>query len=117
MIRAVVIDDSADLRLITKLWLELDGSAEVIGQAGDGLDGFRLLDDVDPDVVVVDVHMPGLDGVDLIRLLRHRGVSARLVAYSADERGLHEAVRAGADVGVLKTGESADLLRAVAAAA
>src|ERR1700710_2878798 len=71
MIKAVVIDDSADLRLVTKLWLELDGAAEVIGQAADGLEGFRLLDDVEPDVVVVDVHMPGMDGPSLIRMLRH----------------------------------------------
>lgn len=117
MIRAVVIDDSADLRSVTKLWLELDGAAEVIGQAGNGFEGFRLLDAVDADVVVVDVHMPGLDGLGLIRLLRHRATSARLIAYSADETVLAEAMAAGADVAVLKNGESEALLAAVAAAA
>lgn len=117
MIKAVVIDDSADLRSVTKLWLELDGAAEVIGQASDGLEGFRLLDDIHPDVVVVDLHMPGLDGVDLIRLLRHRAISARLVAYSADETGLKDALAAGADFAVLKNGESGALLAAVAEAA
>ena len=57
-----------------------------------------------------------IDGADLIRLLRHRAIGARLIAYSADEGGLKEALAAGADVAVLKTGEAADLLAAVAAA-
>jgi CheY-like chemotaxis protein len=113
MLRIVVVDDEPDLRMITRLWLEMDDLAVVTSEAADGFEAFRAIERDQPDVAVIDVNMPGLTGPELIRLLRLNCDGVRLVAYSADEGGLKEALRAGADVGVLKNGESRALLSAV----
>jgi CheY-like chemotaxis protein len=113
MLRIVVVDDEPDLRMITRLWLEMDEHVVVTAEAADGYEAFRLIERDPPDVAVIDVNMPGLTGPELIRLLRHSTSGIRLVAYSADEGGLTEALLAGADAGVIKNGESSALLDAV----
>lgn len=116
MLRIVVVDDEPDLRMITRLWLEMDALAVVTSEAADGYEAFRAIERDRPDVAVIDVNMPGLTGPELIRLLRFSNDGIRLIAYSADEGGLVEAVEAGADAGVLKNGESGALLDAVGCA-
>lgn len=114
MLRAVLVDDSADLRALTRLNLELDSDTEVVGEAADGLTGLDLIEQLRPDVAVIDLHMPGINGVELIQLLRqHRIVMTRLVAYSADDQALTRALDAGADAAVLKTSDLDVLLSAL----
>jgi two-component system nitrate/nitrite response regulator NarL len=110
--RAVVVDDSVSLRLLTCLALEDD--TEVIGEAADALEALELIETLRPDVAVIDVHMPGMDGVELIRVLRARGSRLRLVAHSADESSLAAAIGAGADAAVLKSPLCQELLDALA---
>jgi two-component system nitrate/nitrite response regulator NarL len=114
MQRAVVVDDSASLRLLTRLALEDADATEVVGEAADAREALELIDTLCPDVAIVDLHMPGMNGVELIEMLRTRGVKIRLVAYSSDETGLVEALRAGADAAVLKSPQCAGLLTALA---
>ena len=115
MLRAVVVDDSASLRLLTRMTIEDGGGAEIIGEACDGFEGLDLIEQLaGPDVAIIDLHMPRMDGVELIVSLRGRRAKTRLVAYSSDEVALAAALRAGADAAVLKTGRSEDLLGAIA---
>jgi DNA-binding NarL/FixJ family response regulator len=114
VLRAVVIDDAASLRMVTSFCLENDGVAEVIGHACDGDEGLALIEALRPDVAIIDMHMPGMDGAELIETLRGRDINSRLVAYSSDEAALLVALRVGADAAVLKCSRAAGLLDAVA---
>jgi two-component system nitrate/nitrite response regulator NarL len=114
VLRAVLVEDSADLRMLTRFTLEDGCCAEIIGEACDGLDGLDMIEALQPDVAIIDLHIPGLNGVQLIECLRSRSATTRLVAYSSDDVALRDALAAGADAAVLKTGFSGPLLSAVA---
>jgi DNA-binding NarL/FixJ family response regulator len=113
MLRAVVIDDEADLRLLARLMLEDDGAVEVIGEACTASDALHLIHDLAPDIAIIDIHLPDMSGVELIHLLRDAAMTTRLVAYSSDDLALAEALHAGADKAVLKSGRSDELIAAV----
>jgi DNA-binding NarL/FixJ family response regulator len=91
----------------------------VLGEAGDGAEAVRLAEALRPDVILMDLRMPGLDGVAAITELARRGVAARvlvLTTYDTDSDVL-AAVGAGATGYLLKDAPRAELLRAVRAAA
>ncbi len=91
----------------------------VLGQAGDGAEAVRLAEALRPDVILMDLRMPGLDGVAAITELARRGVAARvlvLTTYDTDSDVL-AAVEAGATGYLLKDAPRAELVRAVRAAA
>lgn len=115
VLRAVVVDDEANLRLLVRYVLEDDGIAEVVGEACNGNDAVRMIQDLAPDVAIIDIHLPGMNGIDLIERLRDAAVTVRLVAYSTDDHALADAMRAGADIAVLKTGRSDELVAALVA--
>lgn len=112
--RVVLVDDSPDLRLLVCLAVADRDGVHVIGEADDGFTGLRLIQRLQPDVAIVDVHMPRMTGVELIKILRFRGLGLRIIAHSNDEEGLAEALRAGADVAVMKSATSSALLTALA---
>lgn len=115
MLRAVVIDDEADLRLLARYMLEDDGMIEVIGEACNGGEALAMIGELLPDIAIIDIHLPDMSGVELIQLLRHTTMTTRLVAYSSDDLALADAMRAGADTAVLKSGRSEELLAALVA--
>jgi two-component system, NarL family, nitrate/nitrite response regulator NarL len=115
VLRAVLVDDEVDLRMLTRFTLEDEGNTEVIGEAGDALEALDLIEQLTPDVAIIDIHLPGMNGVQLIAFLRSKSDVPRLVAYSSDDLALGDALRAGADAAVLKTGQSEALLLAVCA--
>jgi DNA-binding NarL/FixJ family response regulator len=91
----------------------------VLGQAGDGAEAVRLAEALQPDVILMDLRMPGMDGVAAITELASRGIAARvlvLTTYDTDSDVL-PAIEAGATGYLLKDAPSAELLRAVRAAA
>jgi DNA-binding NarL/FixJ family response regulator len=113
-LRTVIVDDSAAQRTLVGLAIERAGDGVVVGEARDGFEGLRVIGRTAPDLAVVDLHMPGMGGIELIQYLRSRSsLQTRLVAYSSDEAGLQEALRVGADVGVTKSADAADLVRAI----
>ncbi len=111
--RAVIVDDEESVRTLTRYYLEDDGGFEIVGEADNGLDALELIDHTAPDVAVIDIMMPGLDGVEVIRQLRAHGTTTRLVAFSADPGSLAAAAQAGADATVVKSGNFGDLLSAI----
>ncbi|GGL87698.1 response regulator [Nakamurella endophytica] len=115
-VRLVVVDDHPVVRDGIKGMLQADDRVEVVGEAGDGLEALALVDRTDPDLVLMDLRMPVLDGVGAIRRLRSRG-GARprilvLTTYDTD-RDIHAAVDAGADGYLLKASTRAELVAAV----
>jgi DNA-binding NarL/FixJ family response regulator len=103
-IRVLVADDDPSFRSSVCDLIERQPGLEVVATAADGLRAIELTDDVDPDAVVLDVHMPLLDGVSTAARLRRDHPSLCLIALTGDdEPALHEAVReAGADEVLLK---------------
>jgi DNA-binding NarL/FixJ family response regulator len=104
-IRVLIADD--DPAFLNSLQELIDRQPElmVIGAAADGLEAIELVEQLDPDAVVLDLHMPRLDGVSATARLRHDHPSLCLIALTGDEApALHDAVReAGADDVLLKS--------------
>lgn len=69
-IRVLICDDVAMLRELLRYELEEDDDVVVVGEADNGLDGVRLVEELGPDVVVLDLAMPGIDGLEAITLMR-----------------------------------------------
>ncbi|MBL7486963.1 response regulator transcription factor [Frankia sp. AgB1.9] len=118
-IRLLVVDDHPVVRdgLIGMFAREPD--VEVVGEAADGAQAVRLAAQLRPDVILMDLRMPGMDGVTAIRELARGGAGARvlvLTTYDTDSHVL-PAIEAGATGYLLKDAARDDLLRAVRAAA
>jgi two-component system, NarL family, response regulator LiaR len=117
-IRVLVVDDHAVVREGLRTFLELQDGIEVVGEAADGRDAVRTAAELRPDVVLMDLVMPRLDGVAAMRELRRRLPSSRVIvltSFAEDDR-LLPAIQAGAAGYLLKDVEPRELARAVRAA-
>jgi DNA-binding NarL/FixJ family response regulator len=114
-IRVLVADDQPLVRSGFRMVLEDRPDLELVGEAGDGAEAVSLVDELDPDVVLMDVRMPGLDGVEATRRLVAAGSRARilvLTTFDLDEY-VYAAIRAGASGFLLKDVEPAELVDAI----
>jgi DNA-binding NarL/FixJ family response regulator len=114
-IRVLLCDDQALVRSGFRLILEAREDIEVVGEADDGREAIELARQVDPDVILMDVRMPNLDGVEATRLLVAEGSRARiliLTTFDLDEY-VYAAIRAGASGFLLKDVEPAQLVDAI----
>ena len=109
--RVVIADDHRLILDGIRRALEADGSFEVVGETLDGAQVVELVDKTRPDLVVLDVRMPGMDGLDCLEQIRSRFPATKVVMLSAspDEVLIETALRSGASAYVLKTVEPADL--------
>jgi DNA-binding NarL/FixJ family response regulator len=119
-IRVLVADDHAAVRLGLVMILagardaRGDADIEVVGEAGDGATAVRLARALRPDVVLMDVRMPGLDGIEATRDLVGNGICDVLVLTTFDlDDYVHEALRAGAAGFLLKSVEAPKLIESV----
>jgi DNA-binding NarL/FixJ family response regulator len=115
-IRVVLVDDQQLVRAGFRLILETERDIEVAGEAGDGRAGVELVRRLRPDIVLMDIRMPDLDGVEATRLLASSGSSGPkvliLTTYDADEYVV-EALRAGASGFLLKDAPPQQLIDAI----
>ena len=109
-VRVLLADDHTMLREGLRRSLELEGF-EIVGVASDGLEAVHLVEDVDPDIVLMDVTMPTLDGVGAVRMLRERGARAQVVMLTMhdDNDLLVDAMRAGAAGYLVKDCSTSDI--------
>jgi DNA-binding NarL/FixJ family response regulator len=117
-LRVVVVDDDALFRATLRRLLAIAG-VEVLGEAGDGHEALQLVRELAPDVVLMDIHLPRLDGVRATERIAAFAPEVRVVVltHSADERDVVEAVMAGASGYLLKDAPAEELLTGVRAAA
>ncbi len=110
-IRVLLADDDRPFLEALSPLIERQPELAVVGIAFDGLAAIELADELEPDAVVIDLHMPRLDGVTAVARLRHDHPSMCVIALTGDEHAaLHEAVtEAGADA-VLVKNEFLDVL-------
>jgi DNA-binding NarL/FixJ family response regulator len=117
MIRVALVDDQELVRAGFRVLIESASDVEVVGEAGNGDDGFALVENEKPDVVLMDIRMPGTDGLEATRRILDRAdlKDVRvliLTTFDLDEY-VHEALRAGASGFLLKDTSPDDLLDAI----
>jgi DNA-binding NarL/FixJ family response regulator len=117
-IRVLVVDDHAVVREGLRTFLELQEGIEVVGEAADGAQAVDQAVALEPDVVLMDLVMPRLDGIGAMRELRRREVPTRVIVLTSflDDERLMPALQAGAAGYLLKDVEPAELARAVRSA-
>jgi DNA-binding NarL/FixJ family response regulator len=86
-VSVVVCDDVPELRQLARAVLEEEGEMEVVGEAGDGREALEVIERLQPDVVVLDLSMPELDGLEAIPLIHQVAPSTEIVVFSGFEEG------------------------------
>lgn len=117
MIRVLLADDQLVIRAGLRVLLEGEGDIIVTGEASDGEQAVSLARDTLPDVALMDIRMPGLDGVEATRVIagdpRLSGVKVLILTTLESDEYVFEALRAGASGFLVKDGDVAEVLRAV----
>ena len=114
-IRVVLVDDHAVVRMGFKLLLETTDDIEVVAEAEDGESACRLYGEIHPDVLVMDISMPGMGGVEAVRRILAHDRRARILALSAHEDTSHpkRVLKAGALGYLCKRGAPEALIAAI----
>ncbi len=118
-ITIVLADDHQVVRQGLRVLLEAELNFRVIGETGNGVEVVRLVERLGPDVLVLDLMMPGLNGLEVTRQIRKRSQKTRVVILSMhkDEAYVIQALKNGAAAYVLKDSSAVDLVKAVQEAA
>jgi DNA-binding NarL/FixJ family response regulator len=113
-ITAVLADDHAIVREGFAALCSAHG-IRILGQCSEGFSALELIAELKPDFAILDLHMPGMTGIEVIRRLRSSGCQAKLMilSISREEATVMEALRAGADAYLLKDGPARHLLDAI----
>lgn len=115
----LLIDDHPMLRSGVKQLISLEPQLKVIGEASNGQQGIELAEELDPDLILLNLNMPGMNGLETLDQLRTRTLSGRVVVFSVSnhEDDVISALKRGADGYLLKDMEPEDLLRSLHQAA
>lgn len=110
--RVLVIDDHPLLRKGVCQLLELTDGFTVVGEAASGREGIELAKQLDPDLILLDLNMKGINGLETLRTLRDMGEDARIILLTVSNapEDLIAAIRAGADGYILKDNDPDDIL-------
>jgi NarL family two-component system response regulator LiaR len=119
MIRLMLVDDHKMVREGLKMYLSTEDDIEVVGEAADGAAGAKLAAELKPDVILMDLVMPGTDGIEGTRLCREASPGSRVIALTSmpDDELVMPAIRAGALSYLLKDVSAEELAQAIRSAA
>jgi NarL family two-component system response regulator LiaR len=117
-IRVLLVDDHGVVREGLRAYLELESDIEVVGEAKDGREAVRRAQELGPDVVLMDLVMPVMDGVEATATIKQQWPSTRVIALTSfvDDERVVPAIKAGATSYLLKDVAAVDLVRAIRAA-
>jgi NarL family two-component system response regulator LiaR len=118
-VRALIVDDHNVVRQGLRFLLEHEPDIEIVGDCPDGESAVRAVDDLVPNVVLLDLQMPGLDGIATLRLIKAHSPATQVIVLTSHQGDdlVFDAVRAGATSYLLKTAGVDEVVRAVRAAA
>jgi NarL family two-component system response regulator LiaR len=114
-IRVLIVDDHGVVREGLRAYLELEPDIQVVGEARDGHEGVRRAEELHPDVVLMDLVMPRMDGVEATAAIKQHQPDAHVIVLTSflDDDRVVPAIRAGATSYLLKDVAAADLARAI----
>src|SRR5512143_2845478 len=114
-IRVLIVDDIAETRENVKKLLQFESDVEVVGAARSGKEGIQLAQELDPDVVLMDINMPDIDGIAATEAIRHRSPHIQVVILSVqgDQNYMRRAMLAGARDFLTKPPMGDELISAV----
>jgi DNA-binding NarL/FixJ family response regulator len=117
--RVLIVDDHAVVRQGLRTFLDLEPSLEVVGEAANGVEAVRAARRLKPDVILMDLLMPEMDGITAIQLIRQEFPEIEIIALTSvlEDASVMGAVRAGAIGYLLKDTQADELMRAIKAAA
>ncbi|MDF3867335.1 two-component system response regulator NarL [Pseudomonas denitrificans (nom. rej.)] len=117
--RILLVDDHPMMRKGVVQLLEFEDDLEVVGEAGSGEEALRMAAELEPDMILLDLNMKGMTGLDTLRAMRENGEDARIVVFtvSDDRNDVINVLRAGADGYLLKDMEPERLLEHIRQAA
>ncbi|TVP68197.1 MAG: DNA-binding response regulator [Nitriliruptor sp.] len=95
-VRTLIVDDQATFRSAARLVVDLSDGFEVVGEAETGEDAVSLAAELQPDLVLMDVNLPGIDGLEATRRILASGSEARILVLSTYSRGEYEAAATAA---------------------
>lgn len=118
-IRVLIADDHAVVRQGLKMFLSLNSDFEIVGEATNGAEALRMAHQLTPDVVLMDLLMPEMDGIAATAAIRRELPDTEVIALTSvlEDKSVTGAIRAGAIGYLLKDTESDELIRAIKAAA
>lgn len=119
MIRTIIVDDHNSMRRVVRMLLERSGEVKVVAEAEDGAQALRAIEEVKPDVVVLDIYMERLDGFEVLSALKKMPDAPKVVMLSMNDSSAvaQRALENGASAFVPKKMAHAELLDAVKSAA
>lgn len=111
----ILADDHEVVRQGLRSLLEVESDFEVIGETGNGLEAVQLVERLQPDVLILDLMMPGINGIEIARQVTKRAAKTKIVMFTfyGNEVYVLDALRAGAKAYVLKESASTELIRAI----
>ncbi|WP_429113237.1 response regulator [Aeromonas veronii] len=110
VVRCIIVDDHPAIRLALRMTLTKEG-AEVIAESGSGDEALQLIRSLQPDIVLLDLDLPGIDGLTLLNRLRHYDLACRVIVLSAiDNEHLAARVRVAGGHGYIHKSESLEQL-------
>src|SRR3990170_1424126 len=114
-IRVLIADDHPVVRQGLRTFLELQDDIEIVGEAADGERAVALVEQLVPDVVLMDLVMPNVDGIEAIRRVRAKSPTTKVIVLTsfADDRMVFPAVKAGAAGYLLKDAKPQELVTAI----
>ncbi|KAB3529021.1 response regulator [Alkaliphilus serpentinus] len=114
-IHILLVDDHSMVRQGLKQILELEEDLAIVGQAGNGEDAIKLVQTLKPDIVLLDINMPLLNGIQTLRRLKDINKTTKIImlTFHGDQEYLFETINLGANGYVLKDAESESLVKAI----
>jgi len=110
--RILMIDDHPLLRCGLAQLIEIEDGLELVGEGASGVEAIKLAEELDPDLIMLDLNMQGMDGIETLRTLRERGSTCRIVmlTVSDNDEDVVESIRTGADGYLLKDMDPVDII-------
>jgi DNA-binding NarL/FixJ family response regulator len=113
-VRILIVDDQQMVREGLRRMLELDEGIEVVGEAKSGEECLACVDELNPDIILMDVRMPGMGGIECTRQLKQKGITAKIIILTVyEDKYLAQAAEVGAAGYLLKDINRQDLLKAI----
>ena len=110
-VRVLIVDDQKSVRLTLKLYLESNSQIEVVGLAEDGVAALEKIAELEPDIAIIDLEMPGMNGITTIEIINERFPDTKTLVLSSHDKKeyIHQSIMAGAH-GYLMKGTSQEQL-------